>query len=108
MQPKQKNLQRRIFHSYQISETWSRSWIWWNILLQSGPHAQKVIARQASDQPSVNKTVSSVFHVHNASIKHEQDVLSNNSRLSNEAKPVYLGVTLDRILTYKAHLQKEV
>ena len=57
-------------------------------------------------QPSVNKTVSSVFHLHNARCEQELDIYLNGSRIKHDHKPVYLGVTLDRTLTYKDHLQK--
>ena len=57
-------------------------------------------------KPSISKTVSSVFHLHNASANRELNVFLNNERLKHEKNPVYLGVTLDRTLTYRAHLDK--
>ena len=57
-------------------------------------------------KPSAAKTVSSVFHLHNASASHELNVLLNGQRLKHDPHPVYLGVTLDRTLTYKEHLEK--
>jgi hypothetical protein len=56
--------------------------------------------------PSVSKTVSSVFHLHNASASRELSVVLNGKRLKHDPQPVYLGVTLDRTLSYKEHLQK--
>ena len=57
-------------------------------------------------KPSISKTVASVFHVHNASATRELNVFLNNKRLKHEKNPVYLGVTLDRTLTYRAHIEK--
>ena len=57
-------------------------------------------------KPSISKTVSSVFHLHNASANRELNVFLNNERLKHEKNPVYLGVTLDRTFTYTAHLEK--
>lgn len=57
-------------------------------------------------KPSASKTVSSVFHLHNARATRELDVRLNGQRLKHDPHPVYLGVTLDRTLTYKEHLIK--
>jgi hypothetical protein len=59
-------------------------------------------------KPSITKTVSSVFHLHNISAGHgrELTVMLNGARLKHDPKPVYLGVTLDRTLSYKEHLIK--
>jgi len=57
-------------------------------------------------KPSVAKTVSSVFHLHNASASHQLNVTLNGQRLKHDPHPIYLGVTLDRTLTYKEHLEK--
>ena len=56
-------------------------------------------------KPSVTKTVSSVFHLHNASAQRSLNIVMNCQALKHEPKPVYLGVTLDRTLSYKEHLQ---
>jgi hypothetical protein len=53
-------------------------------------------------KPSVTKTDSSVFHLHNAAASRELTVMLNGARL----KHIYLGVTLDRTLTNRAHLEK--
>ena len=57
-------------------------------------------------QPSVAKTVSSTFHLHNARINQELDIILNGKRLRHDNMPTYLGVTLDCTLTNKPHLRK--
>ena len=56
--------------------------------------------------PSPSKTVSSVFHLHHAKSTMELDIFLNGTRLRHDPKPTYLGITLDRTLTFKSHLQK--
>ena len=57
-------------------------------------------------KPSANKTVSSVFHLHNTKSQSELNIFLNGARIRHDQNPVYLGVTLDRSLTYRSHLQK--
>jgi hypothetical protein len=57
-------------------------------------------------QPSETKTVSSVFHLNNAKAKQKLNMYLRGHRLKHDPTPVYLGVTLDRSLTYHDHLKK--
>ena len=57
-------------------------------------------------QPSVAKTVSSTFHLHNARINQKLDKILNGKRLKHDNRPTYIGVRLDCSLTYKTHLRK--
>jgi len=54
-------------------------------------------------KPSTSKTVSCAFHLRNTSANRELNVFMNGERLRYDAQPVYLGVTLDRTLSYKEH-----
>lgn len=53
---------------------------------------------------NTSKTVSSVFHLANRKADYELNVTTRGERLRFERHPVYLGVTLDRTLSYKEHL----
>ena len=57
-------------------------------------------------KPSAAKTVSCVFHLHNVSASRELNVTLSGKRLKHDPHPVYLGVTLDRTLSYRDHLEK--
>ena len=50
------------------------------------------------------KTISSVFHLHNTSATREVSVYLEGQRLRHECHPTYLGVTLERTLSYREHL----
>jgi len=54
---------------------------------------------------STTKTVSAVFHLNNKDAKRELKVSFNNETLPFFSEPKYLGVTLDRSLTYRRHLE---
>ena len=54
-------------------------------------------------KPSV-KTVSSVFHLQHVRADQELTVVLNGACLKHDSKPVYLGVTLYRTLSYREHL----
>ena len=50
-------------------------------------------------------TMSAVFHLNNKEAKRELKVNFNNETLPFCSEPKYLGVTLDRSLTYRRHLK---
>lgn len=56
--------------------------------------------------PNLKKTVSSCFHLTNQAAKKELDVMFDGIRLTHDHFPVYLGVKLDRSLTYTNHANK--
>jgi len=49
--------------------------------------------------------VSAAFHLNNREVKREVKVKCNNETLSFCSEPNYLGLTLDRSLTYRRHLE---
>ena len=56
--------------------------------------------------PSVDKSVAAYFHLANRLAGDKLSVMLNGKELPFDPTPVYLGVTLDRSLTYKAHCDK--
>ena len=62
--------------------------------------------RQWRLKPSASKTISSVFHLHNTRATRGLSVYLDGQRLRHECHPTYLGVTLDRTLSYRVHLMK--
>ena len=52
------------------------------------------------------KTQISTFHLKNRDAQRELKVVWHGKLLAYSHKPVYLGVTLDRCLTYKDHIAK--
>ena len=53
---------------------------------------------------SMTKTMSSAFHLNNREANHELNITVDN-RLQFQAAPMYLGVKLDRTLTFCQHLE---
>ena len=56
--------------------------------------------------PSVTKTVSSIFHLDNKQARNQINIDMDGKRVAHDPYPVYLGVTLDRSLTFKHHATK--
>lgn len=52
-----------------------------------------------------SKTVSSLFHLNNKEANIEMEIKSENQIVKHESTPKYLGVILDRTLTYRKHLE---
>ena len=55
-------------------------------------------------QLSIGKTVSAAYHLNNREAKREVNVFVDNKRLECQQAPKYLGVRLDRTLSFKQHL----
>lgn len=56
--------------------------------------------------PSASKTVVTCFHLRNRGADLELRVLLDGAALRHEFEPTYLGVKLDRSLTYGKHIEK--
>ncbi|KAL0193893.1 hypothetical protein M9458_012189, partial [Cirrhinus mrigala] len=57
-------------------------------------------------QPSATKSVSSICHLLNAQAKWELNIYLKGQSIKHDPNPTYLGVTLDRSLSYHDHLKK--
>ena len=57
-------------------------------------------------RPNPEKTQISTFHLKNRDAQRELNVVWHGKLRAYCHKPVYLGVTLDRCLTYKYHIAK--
>lgn len=57
-------------------------------------------------QPNSSKTEVSTFHLSNGNACHQLNIVSQVVKLKHIFTPKYLGVTLDRALTFKLHLKK--
>lgn len=57
-------------------------------------------------KPNPSKTVISTFHLNNKEANRVPIVKFNDVQLTYDKTPKYLGITLDRSLTYKTHLSK--
>jgi len=76
---------------------------YWSCLAIQGQFFSEM---ECSLSSSASKTISSVFHLHNTSATRELSVYLDGQRLRHECHPTYLGVTLDRTLSYRVHLTK--
>ena len=57
-------------------------------------------------KPTLSKTICSAFHLHHASADQKLNLLLNGQEIRHEPNAVYLRVTMDRSLTFRAHLKK--
>lgn len=57
-------------------------------------------------RPNPGKTQTCLFHLDNRQANRELQIEWNLIKLQHSSNPVYLGVTLDRTLTYKKHVEK--
>lgn len=60
--------------------------------------------RRGRLQLSIGKTVSAAYHLNNREAKRELNVFVDDKRLKFQQAPKYLGVHLDRILSFKQSL----
>lgn len=57
-------------------------------------------------KPSILKTVCSVFHLNHIRAGQELSVTLRGQKIRHEPTPTYLGVTLDRTLTFREHISR--
>ena len=62
--------------------------------------------RQNSLNANPGKTQVCAFHLNNHQADRKLNISWNGNQLENDSFPVYLGVTLDRTLSYKEHTRK--
>ena len=79
----------------------------WNTIEETLPQDMSILSswlKQWRLKLSEAKTVSSTFHLNNREAKGELNVNICGRRLTCHRTPTYLGVKLDRTLTYNEHL----
>ena len=72
--------------------------------LEHGLKDMSTYYRKNHLRPNPGKTQICSFHLKNREAKRELDVTWDGTKLANHQCPVYLGVTLDRTLSYKEHI----
>ena len=83
-----------------------REWKTIECILSQDMSTLALYLRQWRLKLSEGKTISTVFHLNNKEAKLELDVCINTSRLSFQPTTAYLGVKLDRTLSYRQHLAR--
>ncbi|KAL4083147.1 hypothetical protein QTP88_028477 [Uroleucon formosanum] len=56
-------------------------------------------------KPNTSKTEASCFHLNNKLASAQLDITFNGDALNHNCHPKYLGITLDRTLSFKTHLE---
>ena len=54
---------------------------------------------------SADKTISTMFHLYNKEASREMNIMVDNTRLQYQPFPTYLGMKLDRTLSFRQHLE---
>ena len=83
----------------------SRSWSELETTLSQDVNTMKNFFDKWYLQMNTTKTVSTVFHLNNREAKRTLNIQIDGNTLPTDQNPKYLGVTLDRQLNYKTHLE---
>ncbi|KAI5744621.1 hypothetical protein M8J76_003905 [Diaphorina citri] len=75
-------------------------------ILTEDLHVLSTYFRKWRLKPNPSKTEVTCFHLTNALAQMKLNVLFENHPVTHNFKPKYLGVTLDRTLSYRDHLSK--
>ncbi|VVC44274.1 Hypothetical protein CINCED_3A014425 [Cinara cedri] len=68
-------------------------------------NADKLIAYLMRNVLNPHKTTSTVFHLNNRDANRKLNLIVQGTKLMNDDAPKYLGIKLDRTLTYNQHLE---
>jgi hypothetical protein len=74
------------------------------LVTKSSPDLQYYIDNSLRANPA--KTQACAFHLRNKEAKHTLNIKWNGQNIEHCSHTVYLGVTLDRTLYYKQHVEK--
>ena len=84
----------------------SRDWKELETVLSKDTTALKTFFDRWYLRMNTTKTVSTTFHLNNHEAEKTLKIQAGNASLPTDKNPKYLGVTLDRCLTYKKHLEE--